>query len=237
MLRTGKQYLEALDDGRVVWVGNEKVDNVATHPLTRDYAQRMAEFFDLHHRKDLWDVLTFVDDERRAAVDDLVPASQQGRAGPQAPLPRIHHEALRGSVVPAHAGCAELHHGHLYRRSRALGEGVDRRRGPRPRRQHPHLLSACDGQRPRLRPPFRRSAGRPFRPRRPRHFAGAAHRARPPTRASSSTGSRRSGPAPPSATSCTWACSSGRAPRATRSSTASARRTRRASPSSAAKAW
>ena len=43
MLRTGKQYLEALNDGRVVWVGNEKVDNVATHPLTRDYAQRMFD--------------------------------------------------------------------------------------------------------------------------------------------------------------------------------------------------
>ena len=68
MLRTGKQYLEALNDGRVVWVGNEKVDNVATHPLTRDYAQRMAEFFDLHRREDLRDILTFVDDdgERRS---------------------------------------------------------------------------------------------------------------------------------------------------------------------------
>ncbi len=51
MLRTGKQYLEALNDGRVVWVGNEKIDNVATHPLTRDYAQRTAEFFDLHNRR------------------------------------------------------------------------------------------------------------------------------------------------------------------------------------------
>jgi aromatic ring hydroxylase len=38
MLRTGQQYLEALNDGRVVWVGNEKVDNVATHAATRDYA-------------------------------------------------------------------------------------------------------------------------------------------------------------------------------------------------------
>ena len=41
MLRTGAQYLEALNDGRVVWVGNEKIDNVATHPKTRDYARRM----------------------------------------------------------------------------------------------------------------------------------------------------------------------------------------------------
>ena len=65
MLRTGKQYLEALDDGRVVWVGNEKIDNVATHPLTRDYARRTAEFFDLHNRPDLQDFLTFVDERAR----------------------------------------------------------------------------------------------------------------------------------------------------------------------------
>ena len=62
VLRTGQHYLDALNDGRVVWVGNEKIDNVATHPLTRDYAKRTAEFFDLHHREDLQDILTFIDE-------------------------------------------------------------------------------------------------------------------------------------------------------------------------------
>ena len=74
MLRTGKHYLESLNDGRKVWVGNEKIDNVATHPLTRDYAKRIAEFFDLHHRKDLQDVAHLRRRERRAPLDDLVPA-------------------------------------------------------------------------------------------------------------------------------------------------------------------
>ncbi|WIV56156.1 4-hydroxyphenylacetate 3-hydroxylase family protein [Amycolatopsis nalaikhensis] len=70
MLRTGKEYLDALDDGRVVWVGDEKVDNVATHPKTRDYAKRLADFYDLHHRDDLRDIMTFVDDdgERRSMM-------------------------------------------------------------------------------------------------------------------------------------------------------------------------
>src|SRR3546814_4532339 len=58
---TGKEYLDSLNDGRVVWVGNEKVDNVATHPLTRGYAQRVAEFYDLHHRPEFQEELTFVD--------------------------------------------------------------------------------------------------------------------------------------------------------------------------------
>src|SRR5882757_8901095 len=63
MLRTGKQYLEALNDGRNVWVGDEKIDNVATHPKTCAYAQRIAQFYDLHHRPDLENVMTFIDDD------------------------------------------------------------------------------------------------------------------------------------------------------------------------------
>lgn len=68
MLRTGQHYLDSLNDGRRVWVGNERIENVATHPLTRAYAERTAEFFDLHRREDQWDRLTFVDDdgERRS---------------------------------------------------------------------------------------------------------------------------------------------------------------------------
>jgi aromatic ring hydroxylase len=62
-VRTGKEYLEALNDGRKVWVGDELVDNVATHPKTRAYAQRIAEFYDLHHSPDLHDMMTFVDDD------------------------------------------------------------------------------------------------------------------------------------------------------------------------------
>jgi 4-hydroxyphenylacetate 3-monooxygenase/chlorophenol-4-monooxygenase component 2 len=61
MLRTGDHYLKSLNDGRNVWVGNTHIDNVATHPLTRDYAQRTAEFFDLHRQPELQEQLTFVD--------------------------------------------------------------------------------------------------------------------------------------------------------------------------------
>src|SRR5262249_62315135 len=70
MLRTGEHYLKSLNDGRSVWVGNTKVDNVAMHPLTRDYALRTAEFFDLHLHPDLRDQLTFVDKngERRSMM-------------------------------------------------------------------------------------------------------------------------------------------------------------------------
>ncbi|AEA24441.1 4-hydroxyphenylacetate 3-hydroxylase family protein [Pseudonocardia benzenivorans] len=62
-MRTGRQYLDALDDGRRVWVGDELIDNVATHPATRAFARLTADFYDLHHRPDLEEVLTYVDDD------------------------------------------------------------------------------------------------------------------------------------------------------------------------------
>jgi aromatic ring hydroxylase len=70
MLRTGEQYLAALNDNRIVWVGDEQIDNVATHPKTRGYAQRIAQFYDLHHRADLQDKMTFIDEagERRSMM-------------------------------------------------------------------------------------------------------------------------------------------------------------------------
>ena len=43
-IRTGAQYLEALAEGRRVVVNGESVDNVATHPLTRDYANTVASW-------------------------------------------------------------------------------------------------------------------------------------------------------------------------------------------------
>jgi aromatic ring hydroxylase len=69
-MRTGDQYLKDLNDGRVVWVGDERISNVATHPKTCGYAQQIARFYDLHHRPDMQDVMTFVDDsgQRRSMM-------------------------------------------------------------------------------------------------------------------------------------------------------------------------
>ena len=42
MLRTGKEHLETLRDGRVVYVGGERIDDVTTHPAFRGAAQTVA---------------------------------------------------------------------------------------------------------------------------------------------------------------------------------------------------
>jgi 4-hydroxyphenylacetate 3-monooxygenase len=47
MLKTGKEHLEQLRDGRVVYIGAEKVTDVTTHPAFRNAAQSMASIYDL----------------------------------------------------------------------------------------------------------------------------------------------------------------------------------------------
>ncbi len=46
-MRTGAEYLSSLNDGRVVLVDGEKVDDVTTHPAFAPVAQTIAELFDL----------------------------------------------------------------------------------------------------------------------------------------------------------------------------------------------
>ena len=47
MLKTGKEHLESLRDGRVVYIGSEKVDDVTTHPAFRNAARSVAAIYDM----------------------------------------------------------------------------------------------------------------------------------------------------------------------------------------------
>ena len=47
MLRTGSQYLEGLRDGRRIYIGNELITDVTTHPAFRNAARSYAALFDL----------------------------------------------------------------------------------------------------------------------------------------------------------------------------------------------
>ncbi|AKU14819.1 4-hydroxyphenylacetate 3-hydroxylase family protein [Luteipulveratus mongoliensis] len=57
MTRNGQEYLEALQDGRTVWLGRERVDDVTTHPAFAQAARSFARLYDLtndpEHRDDL----------------------------------------------------------------------------------------------------------------------------------------------------------------------------------------
>src|SRR5262252_2038052 len=46
MLRNGKEHLESLRDGRVVYVGGERIDDVTRHPAFRMAAQTVAASYE-----------------------------------------------------------------------------------------------------------------------------------------------------------------------------------------------
>ncbi len=47
MLKTGAEHLKQLKDGRVVYIGAEKVDDVTTHPAFRNAARTVAAIYDM----------------------------------------------------------------------------------------------------------------------------------------------------------------------------------------------
>lgn len=47
MLKSGRDHLESLRDGRVIYIGSEKITDVATHPAFRNTAQTVAMLYDI----------------------------------------------------------------------------------------------------------------------------------------------------------------------------------------------
>src|SRR5574338_1597204 len=47
MLKSGAEHLEQLRDGRVVYIGSERVDDVTAHPAFRNAARSMAAIYDM----------------------------------------------------------------------------------------------------------------------------------------------------------------------------------------------
>ncbi len=87
MLRTGKEHLERLRDGRVVYIGRERVDDVTTHPAFRHAAQTAAQIYDVKADPANHASMTFVEDGERYSSyyilakdrDDLRKRSQTHR--------------------------------------------------------------------------------------------------------------------------------------------------------------
>lgn len=62
MLRTGKEHLERLRDGRVVFVGGEQIDDVTTHPAFARAAGTAAAIYDMKADPANRDVMAFEED-------------------------------------------------------------------------------------------------------------------------------------------------------------------------------
>ncbi len=76
MLKRGRDYLEGLRDGRVVYVGGERVDDVTTHPGFRNGARSYARIYDARFEDAYRDILTFEEGGERYATYFLRPRSR-----------------------------------------------------------------------------------------------------------------------------------------------------------------
>ncbi len=68
MIRTGDEYRESLRDGREVWIGGERVADVATHPAFKPIVDARARIYDLAHEPATQDVMSYAEDGERFAT-------------------------------------------------------------------------------------------------------------------------------------------------------------------------
>ncbi|AMN40165.1 4-hydroxyphenylacetate 3-hydroxylase family protein [Rhodoplanes sp. Z2-YC6860] len=77
MLRTGDDYLQSLRDGRCVYIGGERVDDVTAHPAFRNTARSFARIYDRKREPEHLDAMTFTEDGKRCSSWFLLPRSRQ----------------------------------------------------------------------------------------------------------------------------------------------------------------
>ncbi|MGH9549740.1 MAG: 4-hydroxyphenylacetate 3-hydroxylase family protein [Terriglobales bacterium] len=77
MLRTGKEHLESLRDGRVVYLGRERVADVTAHPAFRNAARSVAMLYDLKHDPAHRDALSYIEEGEPYSMYYLLPRTRE----------------------------------------------------------------------------------------------------------------------------------------------------------------
>jgi len=77
-MRTGKDYLASLRDGRAIFLDGERVPDVVTHPAFAESIQRVAERYDA--AREMPEINTYVDPAsgRRIGAKWLIPRTVEG---------------------------------------------------------------------------------------------------------------------------------------------------------------
>jgi 4-hydroxyphenylacetate 3-monooxygenase len=76
MLRSGNEHLETLRDGRVVYVGSERIDDVTCHPAFRGAARTVAAIYDMKADPANRDMMSYEEDGSRYSIYFLRPRSR-----------------------------------------------------------------------------------------------------------------------------------------------------------------
>ena len=77
MLRTGKEHLELLRDGRVVYIGSERVDDVTRHPAFRGAAATVAAIYDMKADTANREAMSYQEDGGRHSIYFLRPRTRE----------------------------------------------------------------------------------------------------------------------------------------------------------------
>lgn len=76
MIRTGAEYIESIRDGREVYVGGEKVKDVATHPMFKPLVDIRARFYDMQHDVKTRHIMAYQEDGQWNGVANKLPLTQ-----------------------------------------------------------------------------------------------------------------------------------------------------------------
>ena len=68
MLRTGKEHIASLRDGRIIYIGGERVDDVTQHSAFRNAAQTVAAIYDMKADPAKRDVMSYEEDGGRHSM-------------------------------------------------------------------------------------------------------------------------------------------------------------------------
>lgn len=68
MLKSGREHLEKLRDGRVVYLGGEKIEDVTTHPVFANAAQTIAMIYDMKADAANRDLMSFEEEDARYSM-------------------------------------------------------------------------------------------------------------------------------------------------------------------------
>jgi len=77
MIRTGRQYLDSIRDGREVYIDGKRVADVTTHPAFKPLVDIRARIYDMQHEAATRDILSYQEDGEWNAVANKLPRAQQ----------------------------------------------------------------------------------------------------------------------------------------------------------------
>src|ERR1043166_6076593 len=76
MLKTGTEHVESLRDGRVVYLGRERIEDVTTHPAFRNAVRTVAALYDMKADPAHRETMTYEEEGGRHSIYYLRPRTR-----------------------------------------------------------------------------------------------------------------------------------------------------------------